>query len=70
MKESHRITRGHKWNLLGLLLMFFLVNLLGVLAFVVGLLVTVPVTVLAFAHAYRVLAGGAAPRPQDAELAA
>ena len=70
MKESHRITRGHKWNLLGLLLMLFLVNLLGVLAFVVGLLVTVPVTVLAFAHAYRVLGGGAAPRPQDAELAA
>jgi uncharacterized membrane protein len=70
MKESNRITRGHKWNLLVLLLMLILINLLGALALIVGLLVSVPVTVLAFTHAYRVLSGGAVPRPVDAALAA
>jgi uncharacterized membrane protein len=70
MKESHRITRGHKWNLLGLLLMTLLVNLLGALAFIVGLLVTIPVTVIAVTHAYRVLSGSAETRPVDATLAA
>ena len=61
MKESNRITRGHKWNLLGFLLMLFLINLLGLLALVVGLLVSIPVSALAFAHAYRVLSGGTVP---------
>ena len=70
LKESNRITRGHKWNLLGLLLMLILVNLLGVLALIVGLLVSVPVTVLALTHVYRVLGGAAEARPADAALAA
>ncbi len=69
MKESYRMTRGHKWNLLGLLLMLILVNLLGVLALIVGLLVSVPVTALALTHAYRVLGGTAGMRPVDAVLA-
>lgn len=68
MKESYRITRGHKWSLLGLLLLFLLINLLGALAFIVGLLVSIPVTVLAATHAYRVLAGGAETPPADAAL--
>jgi uncharacterized membrane protein len=70
LKESNRITRGHKWNLLGLLLMLILVNLLGVLALIVGLLVSVPVTMLALTHVYRVLGGAAEARPADAALAA
>ena len=61
MKESHRITRGHKWPLLGFLLLLMLVNLGGLLAFIVGLLVTIPVSSLAVTHAYRVLGGRAAP---------
>jgi uncharacterized membrane protein len=28
MKESHRITRGHKWRLAGLMLVFMLISLL------------------------------------------
>jgi uncharacterized membrane protein len=55
MKESKRITYGHKWELLGLVLWGSLVLLLGVLAFGVGLLVAIPVVSLAFVHAYRVL---------------
>jgi uncharacterized membrane protein len=72
MKESNRITRGHKWPLLGLLLVLVLINLLGILALVVGLLVSIPVSTLAFVHAYRVLLGGSGPAPLavDARLAA
>ena len=64
-------TRGFKWQLLGLGLLLALINLGGLLALGVGLLVTVPVTLLAFAYAYRVLSSRAgatlsAPRPADA----
>ncbi len=55
MKESAALARGHKWPLLGFLLMVLLINLAGLLALVVGLLVSIPVTTLAFAHVYRVL---------------
>lgn len=56
MKESWRITKGHKWQLLLLFLALLLVNLLGLLALFVGIFVSVPITMLAFAHAYRTLA--------------
>jgi uncharacterized membrane protein len=73
MTESNRVTHGYKWNLLGLVPILFLINLLGILAFVVGLLVSIPVTALAFMHAYRVLSGAAGVPPthaMDAKLAA
>ena len=53
LKESWRITKGHKWQLLLLFLALVGINLLGVLALIVGIFVTVPITMLAFAHAYR-----------------
>lgn len=55
MRESSRITLGHKWQLLGLVVVLGLLNILGLLALIVGLLVTVPVTMLAVVHAYRTL---------------
>jgi len=72
MKESMRIGRGHRWTLLGLLALLALIGLAGMLALFVGLLVAIPVTALAFVHAYRVLSGsnGQAARPVDAKLAA
>lgn len=70
LKESNRVTRGHKWTLLGLVGLLILINILGVLALVVGLLVSIPVSTLAFVHAYRILAGHVEPRPADAALAA
>ena len=57
MSESHRLTRGHKWRLFGFVLLLVLINVLGVLALVVGLLVSIPVSTLAVVHAYRVLGG-------------
>jgi uncharacterized membrane protein len=71
MKESNSITRGHKWPLLGLVCILALINIAGAIALLVGLLVTVPVTSLAFTHAYRVLqAHAGTPRaiPADAKL--
>lgn len=68
MKESKRITHGHKWQLFGLGLLLALINLGGAIAFGVGLLVTIPVTSLAFTHAYRVL--GARPLPAEAAATA
>jgi uncharacterized membrane protein len=70
MKGSRRITRGHKWQLLGFMLMLVVINLLGLLALVVGMLVSIPVSSLAFAHAYRLLSGKAGTYPADAALAA
>jgi uncharacterized membrane protein len=66
MNESNRLTRGLKWPLLGFVLLLVLINLLGLLALVVGLLVSIPVSTLAFVHAYRVLGGK--PTASDAVL--
>jgi len=55
LKESFRITNGHKWQLFLLILALVGINLLGFLALVVGLLVSGPVSWLALTHAYRTL---------------
>ena len=59
MKESVRITKGHRWQLFLLAISLVGLNILGAIALLVGLLVTVPVSLLAVAHAYRTLAGKA-----------
>lgn len=71
MKESMRITAGHRWQLLGLIVVLFLIGMVGALALGVGLLVAIPVATLAFTHAYRVLSGYDGPTavPVDARLA-
>src|SRR5262245_52187792 len=70
LKESHRITQGYKWPLFVLCLLLVLINVAGLLALIVGLLVSAPVSLLALPHAYRVLSSGAVPRPADVALAA
>jgi uncharacterized membrane protein len=72
MKESMRIGLGHRWSLLGLIVLLSLIALVGVLALFVGVLVAMPVAALAFVHAYRMLSGtlGQPKRPMDASLAA
>jgi uncharacterized membrane protein len=64
LKQSWDITRGHKWQLFLFGLVLIGLNLLGLLAFLVGLLVTIPMTWLAVTHAYRTLAPPAASRAQ------
>ncbi len=55
LKESARITKGHKWALFMLMLALIGINILGVLALGIGLLISVPVSLLAIAHTYRAL---------------
>ena len=62
MKESARITKGVRWELLLFVFIALAINILGFIALFVGLLVSIPVTMLSLVHAYRTLqtkAGGA-----------
>jgi uncharacterized membrane protein len=63
LKESWRITDGNKWRLFLLWLALLGVFILGMLALFVGLLVSVPITLLAVVHAYRYLQTAAGPAP-------
>lgn len=55
MRESYRITRPHWLQLFILLIALIVINVAGALLLFVGLLVTVPVSLLTMAHAYRTL---------------
>ncbi len=55
MKESYAITKGKFWKLLLFWITIGLFNLLGLIFFGVGLLVTVPVSTLASIYVYREL---------------
>ncbi len=70
MQESMRIGRGFRWPLLGLIVLLALILIAGAVALLVGLLVAMPVTTLAFVHAYRALSAkaGLAPAAADARL--
>jgi uncharacterized membrane protein len=52
---SWNTTRGHFWRMLGLILVLVGINIVGAMLLLVGLLVTVPITVLAMAHVYHKL---------------
>lgn len=65
-RESSRLTRGVKGPLFVFALLFVGVNLLGVIALVVGLFVTVPTTVIAAAYVFRRLQARAAGKVQSA----
>lgn len=55
LKESWNLTKGYKWRIFGLMLLIALFNILGLLAFVVGLVVTIPMTYLIYVRLYRTL---------------
>jgi uncharacterized membrane protein len=57
LRASADLTRGNRWPLFGLGIVLFLINLVGVLAFVVGLIFTLGITIIAWAYAYRTLRG-------------
>lgn len=56
-KESWHLTKGHKWQLFLLVLAIIALNIIGFLALLIGLVVTIPVSMLAVTHAYRKLLG-------------
>ena len=55
LRMSAKMTEGRKWWLLGFLILTVLFNILGAILLLVGLLVTIPVSLLAYAHVYRTL---------------
>jgi uncharacterized membrane protein len=55
VKTSWKITRGNAWNLFFFGILLFLVNILGVLCLLIGLFVTVPLSMLATTFVYRKL---------------
>lgn len=55
LKESGRITMGNKWKILGFFFVIGLMNFVGVLALGIGLLVTLPVTLIASVYVYKQL---------------
>ena len=54
---STKLTGGVKWHLLGFFVVLILLNIVGALLLLVGLLVTMPVSMLAAAHVYLKLKG-------------
>lgn len=66
LKESRRITEGHRWNLFLFILVMAVLNVVGALAVWVGLLLTVPVTLLAFTHVYKAIEKSVALEPRSA----
>ena len=63
LKESWRITKGNKWRIFLFGLALLGVNILGLLAIGIGVLISVPITLLAVVHAYRFLQTAAGPAP-------
>ena len=61
IKTSWKMTKGYKWNLFGLSVFIFLFNILGALVFLVGLIITIPVSSLVMASAYRKIEGTYTP---------
>lgn len=54
-KESGKMTDGHKWNLLLLVLLFVGICILGVMALGIGLLISIPIVIVAQAYVYKKL---------------
>lgn len=55
LKESKRLSKGSRWNLFFLLLILAVLNVVGAALLGIGLLVTMPMTMLTLAYVYRTL---------------
>jgi len=60
LKQSHAITDGAKWDLFLFSLALLVVNFIGAMVVIVGLLVSVPVSLMASVYVYRRLSPAAA----------
>lgn len=68
IKDSWRLTKGHKWNIFWFIILLILLNLVGALAFGVGLLATLPVSFVATVYVYRWLDKQDTPVVQTEEI--
>lgn len=60
--DSADLTRGVRWQLLGILILIVVMNVLGALPFALGLLVTVPLSSVVMAEVYERLTKGSVGR--------
>lgn len=56
LKASFQLTKGAGWDLFFFIVLLGAINVLGALCLIVGLFITLPLTLLALAHVYRQLA--------------
>jgi uncharacterized membrane protein len=61
IKHSARLTKGHRWHLFRFGLVLLGLNLLGFIVLIVGLIVTIPISILAVVHVYRKLSESLLP---------
>ncbi len=55
IKESYHITKGKKWKIFGVLLMLVILNVVGAFLLLIGLLITIPITILSEVFLYKKL---------------
>lgn len=55
LSEVKRISKGARWHIFLFMAVTVILNIAGVLAFFIGLSITIPITVVATAHVYRKL---------------
>jgi uncharacterized membrane protein len=55
LKASSRLTQGYKWQLLNFFLILFMINAVGFILIGIGLLATIPISLLAYTSLYREL---------------
>jgi uncharacterized membrane protein len=53
LKKSMRMTRGGFWKLFGFFVMITVINIIGAIPFGLGLIVTLPVSLIAYAVVYK-----------------
>ena len=63
LKKAADISRGHRWELFGLFIVLILINIVGVIACLVGVLFTAGISAVAVAYAYRSLSGESVVQP-------
>jgi uncharacterized membrane protein len=68
-RKSFAITKNRFWKLFGFLVVAILLNILGAIALIVGLLFTIPTTLLAYTHLYKKLTAHPAHHEGHTEVA-
>ena len=63
LKKAADITRGHRWELFGLFIVLILINIVGLIACLVGVIFTAGISAVAVAYAYRSLSGQSVVQP-------
>jgi uncharacterized membrane protein len=56
LRESTKMTHGVKWPLFGFSVLLIVINIIGSIPFGLGLLITAPISLIAYAHVYDKLA--------------